>query len=603
MAKSLTKTGHKDIRPWVTAVLGAALMIIFFIFQKKLLGGPPFDTYVFFVPVFFGGVAGASVGIIMRRIRTEDQARLDAINLSSAQLQDNKDLFRMLAENATDILFRWNLDKGTYDYISPAVLNITGYSFKDFSDNPRLFLELLFDEDRAIITDIMDDCQNPKPSVEYRLTHKDGRTVWINQRNAVSRDKDGKPIYLEGIATDITEFMLAREEKKQLYQQLNQKQKLESVGRLAGGIAHDFNNLLTIINGYTDLVLEDLDPEDPKYSEIQHIHSASQKASNLTNQLLAFSRDQMVQKQALNLIPVMNEFMTMLQRIIGSGITVEMNLDESLPLVMIDPVHFDQIILNLVINARDAMSHSGHLTLTLTKAIINDEICDHCDEAVNGTFVKLSVSDTGKGIPKDFVKQIFDPFFTTKKAGKGTGLGLATVINLVLKYKGHIQLETIQNVGTTFNVLFPVSTSATISETDGIESSQKPELFGTEHILLVEDEGLIRNLTQTLLEQYGYQVHVAADGESALAIFSEKSQSIDLLFTDIVMPGMNGRELFKQAVALKPSLKILFMSGYSDSIGLNDSTLDRELHFLGKPFNAKTMALKVRKALDAPPPD
>jgi nitrogen-specific signal transduction histidine kinase/CheY-like chemotaxis protein len=385
----------------------------------------------------------------------------------------------------------------------------------------------------------------------------------------ISFDARKSPARLAGTVLDITD-------RRHIEAQLLQAQKMESIGRLAGGVAHDFNNLLTIINGYADLVLGRIFPDDLVYSQIKEIRKAGDRAAELTMQLLAFSRKQMLQPRVLSLNDIVRDSDKMLRRVIGEEIELICVLDPSLRAVEADPGQLHQVIVNLAVNARDAMPRGGTLTIQTTNA---------------GSEVLLTIRDTGLGMDANTLEHVFEPFFTTKAVGKGTGLGLATVYGIVRQSAGHISVQSEVGRGTTFSVLLPASEGVAV-----VEASAGPLPGGSGCVLLVEDEEGVRRLIATTLEHHGYRVLAAPDGDEALRMFEQCEHRIDLLISDVVMPRMRGPELAVHLRRHQPKMNILFISGYTDP-SITNQLVSAGSHFLQKPFASDALIRAVNEAL------
>ncbi|MFN6963443.1 MAG: response regulator [Pyrinomonadaceae bacterium] len=390
---------------------------------------------------------------------------------------------------------------------------------------------------------------------------------------------------------DLIEQMITKGE------QLRQAQKLESVGRLAGGIAHDFNNMLTTINGYSELTLRRLAPDDPLRRNIEAIKKAGERSAALTHQMLAFSRRQVLQPQVMNINDPVEEVRVLLERLIGENISLELDLAEDAGFVEADPSQLTQVIMNLAVNARDAMPAGGQLLIQTRNADLDENFVERHLGSVAGRYALLSVSDTGTGMPEETQKHIFEPFFTTKDLGKGTGLGLATVYGIVKQSGGYIWCKSVEGVGTTFDIYLP----RVAGPEPAPESPSKPESVGvgSETILLVEDEDLVRDFTAELLRSCGYEVVQASDGVQALEMFEGTGRHFDLLLTDMVMPRMSGRELAARLSETRPGMKVLFMSGYTDDFVARDGVAANS-NFIAKPFTLSDLATKVRECLDGP---
>jgi two-component system cell cycle sensor histidine kinase/response regulator CckA len=388
--------------------------------------------------------------------------------------------------------------------------------------------------------------------------------------------------------------LIEREQAKE--EQLRQSQKMEAVGKLAGGIAHDFNNLLTAITGYSELTLRDLKTDTPLYSKVTEIKKAGERAASLTRQLLAFSRKQILQPKVLDLNAVIPDMEKMLQRLIGEDVVLETVLDRSLGQVKADPGQIEQIIMNLCVNARDAMPNGGRVTIETNNVSLNQAYRNQQVSIRAGNYVMLSVSDNGCGMDAETQARIFEPFFTTKELGKGTGLGLSTVYGIVKQSEGTIWVYSEVGKGTTFKIYLPRVDEAQSFQ----EHANKVSLAsrGHETILIVEDEEIVLTLSTEILEKDGYRVLAAANGREGLRLCQEFDGPIDLLITDVVMPGMSGRELAELAANIRPDMHVLYMSGFTDDAIVRHGVLDDGVFFIQKPFSPDSLAIKTRSVLD-----
>jgi PAS domain S-box-containing protein len=400
------------------------------------------------------------------------------------------------------------------------------------------------------------------------------------------------------LAANVIENVRLLEQERQTEEQFRQAQKMEAIGKLAGGVAHDFNNLLTAINGYSDLSLRRLEPEHPVRRNIEEIKKAGQRATNLTRQLLAFSRKQMLQPKVLNLNDVITDTSKMLRRLIGEDIEIALRLKPSLGKVKADPSQIDQVLMNLVVNARDAMPHGGSLTIETANVEMDKAISDKYSSVHSGPHVMIRVTDTGCGMSEEVQQHIFEPFFTTKGVGKGTGLGLSTVYGIIKQSDGYVSVESEEGKGTTFNIYLPqVDDVAPTDVKKMVETPAPPR--GTETVLLVEDEEMVRNMTRTILEGNGYKVLTATDGKDALNFCESYGGKIDLMLTDVIMPQISGKMLAVQLAPQRPDMRVLYMSGYTDDAIVHHGALEEGIAFLPKPFTPDALAFKVREILDA----
>ncbi|HKQ20100.1 MAG TPA: PAS domain S-box protein [Candidatus Eisenbacteria bacterium] len=387
-------------------------------------------------------------------------------------------------------------------------------------------------------------------------------------------------------------------ERRALEEQLLHSQKMEAVGRLAGGIAHDFNNILSVVSGYGEMVLNDLAEGDERRARVVEILRAADRATALTRQLLAFGRRQVIEPRHLDLNAVVVDVERMLHRLIGEDIQVTTKLGGDLGAITADPGQVEQILINLAVNARDAMPNGGKLILETRNVTLDEDLVRGTLDVSAGPYVMLSVSDTGVGMDREIKEHVFEPFFTTKESGLGTGLGLATVYGIVKQSGGHVWVYSEPGWGTTFKLYFPLATSL---ESLPSETAQAETLGGSETILVVEDDDLVRSLIREFLTSVGYTVIMAANPEEGLRHATERADEIDLLLTDVVMPGMSGRELVDRLTTNAPNLRVLFMSGYSDEAVASRGILDDGLAFLQKPFTRYSLAAKVRMVLDEAP--
>jgi two-component system, cell cycle sensor histidine kinase and response regulator CckA len=504
---------------------------------------------------------------------------------TEAELRDSERRFRALVEQSWDAVALFGAD-GSILYGSPATTRLLGYELSEFVG--RNAMELIHPDDQpAVIERLTETATTPRGhvTVAARVRHKNGS--WR---------------YLEGVFTNLLDDPSIGAivnnyrdvtERRLLEEQVQQSQKMEAVGRLAGGVAHDFNNILTAIGGYTDLLLADMPPDDARRQDVEEIHRAAQRAAALTQQLLAFSRRQVMQPKVVDLNAQVADIEKLLRRLIGEDILFATVLHPRAGNVRADPGQLEQVIVNLAVNARDAMPDGGRLTIETRNVELDESYRAEHPTVVPGPYVMLAVSDTGVGMSEETRSRMFEPFFTTKVRGKGTGLGLATVYGIVQQSGGHIWVYSEQGRGTTMRVYLPrVEGPADKIERSGDMPPQ--DLRGTETILLVEDEAAVRAVTRQLLARNGYTVVEAADGPTALGL---ELQKLDLLLTDVVMPGMSGRELADQLTARRPGLRVLYMSGYTDDAVVRHGMLEPGLTYLEKPFRPDALLRKVRDAL------
>ncbi len=392
-------------------------------------------------------------------------------------------------------------------------------------------------------------------------------------------------------------FILDQSERKELEDQLRQAHKMEVIGRLAGGVAHDFNNLLTPIISYSDMILGRMSPDDPSYQELDEVRKAGFRASALTRQLLAFSRKQVLQPKVTDLNGLITEATKLLRSLIGEDVSLTLALAPSLRPVLVDPNQVEQVLMNLAVNARDAMPRGGTLTIETMNVDLGSEYAASHAEVMPGPFAMVAVSDTGTGMSKETLAHVFEPFFTTKERGKGTGLGLPTVHGIVKQSRGHVWVYSEIGRGTTFKLYFPEAMGKSKERSTAVQ--QRPPARGTETVLLAEDDVTLRILAAKVLRLAGYSVLEAKDGESALVMSKTHQGTIDLLITDVVMPGVSGREAAQQILTMRPRMKVLYISGYSENAIVHHGVLDQGTELLEKPFTPYTLTQKVRAILDS----
>lgn len=432
--------------------------------------------------------------------------------------------------------------------------------------------------------------------MEKSFKHRDGRTVHGILNANLIRDASGKPLYFLGSVLDITERKVAEKEREKLQAQLNQAQKMESIGRLAGGVAHDLNNMLGVIIGNTELAMDSIDSQ-PIHDDLKEIMKAAERSANLTRQLLAFARRQNISPRVVDLNSSVEGMLKMLRRLLGEDIELTWQPGEGLWPIKIDPSQIDQILANLCANCRDAISSVGKVTIKTDNVIFDQVNFPHLLEPVTGEYLLLSVSDSGCGMEKQTLENIFEPFFTTKEVGKGTGLGLSMVYGIVKQNNGFINVRSEPGKGTEFSIYLPVYIGKKELGQKESLADQKKSPLESETILLVEDEPSILKLTRIMLERQGYKVLAANSPVEAIDMAHKHNGMIHLLMTDIVMPAMNGRDLAKNISSIYPDIKRLFMSGYTADVIASHGVLNRGVHFIQKPFSKQELVSKVKEAL------
>ncbi len=453
------------------------------------------------------------------------------------------------------------------------------------------------DDRQNLLQKIEDSSSSNRPfSTTYRIRSATGEEKWVLDQGGYMRDAQGRS-RLEGVILDITDRKNAEAESQRLEEQLRQSQKMESIGLLAGGIAHDFNNLLQVINGYTGLMLEEAHENSRLCRQINEVAKAGERARTLVSQMLAFSRRQIMQPCELNLSEVLQDSVRFLKRLIGEQIQIEVLLGTGEGMIYADRGMIEQIIMNLCVNARDAMPDGGTLTLATDIQSLDVAAVESFDLNGTGNYAVLSITDTGCGMSEETLGHIFEPFFTTKEVGKGTGLGLAMVYGLVRQHKGTVIVSSELGKGTTFKVFIPISEEK--ARSSDLNPTEEESVGGTETVLLGEDDEMVRNYTQSILERAGYQVLVTCNGEEAVACFESAQDRVDLVLLDVVMPKMGGFEASRKILEIRPEMKILFVSGYNETPIHNQFTLGDQCALIQKPFSRKDLLGKIRGIIES----
>jgi len=528
-------------------------------------------------------LAEPAVGAIVVNFRDVSERRT-----AEAALRDSEERYRTLVEGVRDIIFALS-PEGTISSLNPAFETITGWRREAWVGQP--FERLVHPEDLPLALELLGRVVRgelrPASQFRVRTAKSDYR---VGEFSATPQLHEGRLVGILGIGRDVTE-------RVQLEQQLRQAQKMEAVGRLAGGIAHDFNNILTAITGYADLLLEDLGATDPRRQDADEIHKAADRAAGLTRQLLAFSRQQVLQPTVLEVNKLVSDLEKMLRRLLGEDVALTTQLAPTTGRVKADPGQLEQVIMNLAVNARDAMPNGGKLTLETGNVDLDESYATDHYPARAGPFVMLAVSDTGTGMSEATQAHMFEPFFTTKEKGKGTGLGLATVYGIVKQSGGFIWVYSEVGHGTTFKLYLPRVQELAERASQPAQTPARAAR-GTETVLVVEDEAPVRSVARQVLERHGYTVLEAPSAEAALDIATRYSGAIHLLLTDVVMPGLNGRELATRLADLRPDARVIFMSGYTDDAVTRHGVLEPGSAYVQKPFTPDAIARKVREVLN-----
>jgi two-component system, cell cycle sensor histidine kinase and response regulator CckA len=512
------------------------------------------------------------------------------------ELRRSEKRYRDLFNSVSDLIYTQDLE-GHFLSANRAMTEIFGYELEEFighktTDFMKPELRPLFYTE--YIERIKKQGHNEGVTSYFA---RDGRKIYLEYRSRLIKPGIGEP-YITGIGRDVTERILAEKEIKKLNKQMLQAQKMEAVGTLAGGIAHDFNNLLQGILGFTQMLLMEKNGNDPDTAKLKQIEKAAHRASELTQQLLAFSRKVESNLRPVDLNQELEQVRNLLERTIPKMIAIELHLEDHLNVIRADPAQLEQVIMNLGVNARDAMPDSGKLVFETENVTLDQEYCKAHLGARPGRYVLLSISDTGQGMDRETLEHIFEPFFTTKGVGSGTGLGLAMVYGIIKGHGGYIMCYSEPGEGTTFKIYLPVMEGDPArNETETNRNAAVPE-GGSETILLVDDEEILRDIGKDILEKFGYTVLLAADGESALELYRENPEDISLVILDIVMPGMGGKECLEEILKVNPQAKVVMASGYSINGRVKEVLDGGARAFIKKPYELKRVLGEVRKVLD-----
>ncbi|MCB9480679.1 MAG: cache domain-containing protein [Desulfobacteraceae bacterium] len=487
-------------------------------------------------------------------------------------------------ENNSFVLKKWNSQH-------EELLGLSSNELQNISINSFVEKESLFDL-KASVEHVL---EYGSVKVELYLKCKNDESIPFLFM-ARSFDQSGDK-FIVGTGIELTEQKKAQEDNKKLERMLNHSQKMQSVGRLAGGVAHDFNNMLGVIMGHSELALLKVDENHELYSNLKEIQAAASRSADITKQLLAFARKQTISPRPLDLNNTVESMLNMLRRLIGEDIDLIFAPSDHIWAVKMDPSQIDQILVNLCVNARDAIDGAGRITIETSRKTFDDQYCSIHHGFIPGDFTMLTVSDNGCGMNRDVMDNLYEPFFTTKDVGQGTGLGLATVYGIVKQNNGFINVYSEPGHGSTFNIYFP--RFAGDEDTDIVDTEKKTSEGGTETVLLVEDEPMILEMTTTMLEMLGYKVLSASSPAEAILLAKDHISTVDLLITDVVMPEMNGRDLAKEVSILYPNIRLLFMSGYTANVIARQGVLYEGVEFIQKPFSMADMTAKVREVLDS----
>ncbi len=509
---------------------------------------------------------------------------------------------RKIASQLPGVAYQFRLrPDGTscFPYASDRIREIYRVGPEDVVDDAAMVFAVIHPDDQtAVMASILSSAATLKPwRQEYRVQFPGGDVRWLSGNATPEREPDGSVLW-HGFITDTTEQRATRDAKEALEVQLRQAQKVESIGRLAGGVAHDFNNLLTSVLGFATIAKDKLPPGSPAARDLDRVIESAERGAGLTQQLLAFARRRVVAPEAVNLHSVIGRVAPMIRRLVGEHIDVQLNTDARVRAVKIDVGGVEQILVNLSLNARDAMPQGGTLTIRAEDITLTDADASAMVDVAAGPHVRVSVHDTGAGMTPEVVARVFEPFFTTKPTGQGTGLGLAVCHGIVRQAGGHIQVRSEPGRGTTVEIVLPH-----VNEPVPSAAPLPPKLSaprGSETLLVVEDDASILALISQSLSRLGYRVLSASDGVAALEMYGDRTETIHLLVTDVVMPRMSGSELAERMVAQRPGLKVLYASGYTEDAITHHGVLDPHVQFVQKPYTPASLAARIRHVLDGP---
>jgi PAS domain S-box-containing protein len=556
-------------------------------------------------------LGSALVAVSFAASRRRYRAQLLSARREAAQARERQRVDDAIREREERLQMALHgADLGTWDWdvasgrvvVDPGWAAMIGFTPEELPHSYQTWQERLHPDDGDRVRALLDAHlagETPNYVAEYRLRHRDGHWVWVSAKGRViERAPDGKPVRVTGTHLDVTHRREAEAQQKTLEGLLAQSQKMESVGRLAGGVAHDLNNMLTPILGHAELLALETEEDDPRQVSLVEIRRAAERSRDLVRQLLAFARKQTLEMKRLDLNTVVRDFEMMLRRTLHENIAIDYDLAPSLPAIRGDALQVQQILLNLSVNAQDAMPDGGRLLIATRARRVSTETASATHDVVGpGSYVVLTVADTGAGMDEATRARVFEPFFTTKDLGRGTGLGLATVHGIVQQHGGQIHVESAPGRGSTFTVFFAAQEGAVAAAALPVQRSPDQEAFET--ILLAEDQDQVRDLCVLVLQKAGYCVLAAASAGAAMELSASHAGPIDLLLTDVVLPDLNGRRLFERLARLRPLMRVIYMSGYTANVITKHGVLDEGLSYLQKPFDGEALKAKVRQVLDA----
>jgi two-component system cell cycle sensor histidine kinase/response regulator CckA len=535
------------------------------------------------------------------RAQRRIERAVDELRRSQIELREADERFREMAEAMDDVF--WVIDAATKRlvYVNPAFERVWSAPSQPIEEAARAWAAAIHPDDECrVVKSSRTGELHGAYDEKYRILRPDGEIRWIRDRAFPIADETGAVVRVAGIAQDVTKLMDADEALFQSEARLRQAQKMEAVGRLAVGVAHDFNNLITVIGGYADLSLDDLPADAPARESVQTINEAAQRATALTRQLLAFGRRQVLNPSVVDVNAVVGEMSKLLRRTIGEDIDLDLALAPDLGKARVDASQLEQVVVNLVVNARDAMPRGGRIVVETSNADLDAAYVQKHPGLTAGRYVLFAVTDTGVGIDEEAMKQIFEPFFTTKPTGRGAGLGLATVFGIVQQSGGHVEVFSHVGRGSTFKVYLPRVDASEATPAPAPPVTEAPR-GGDETVLVVEDDEPMRALVRRILQRAGYTVLAASSGADLPHVLGGHAGRLDLVVADLVMPGLSGPEVVEKVVAGGWTPRVLYMSGYTDAAVVRHGMITSGTPYLAKPFSAATLLRKVREVLDAAP--
>jgi PAS domain S-box-containing protein len=523
----------------------------------------------------------------------------EGLRAAEQELILSKERFERALDGSCSGLWEWNIDAEEI-WFAPRFKEMLGFTDEEFPDTISSLEKALHPDDRRDAINAL-HChlrEDTVYDVEYRLCTKAGEYRWFQARGVAIRDPSGRPYLMAGSIQDIDARKRAQEVLRERDEQLRQSQKMEALGTLAGGVAHEFNNLLQAIQGYTAYALEGMSESDARRNDLQQVLNATGRAATLTRQLLGFSRREVIEPSDIEPNILVRDIAKMLEPLIGAHINVELRLDDNVGWIHADQGHIQQLVMNLCLNARDAMPLGGRLTIKTENVIVAESEESPCRNIGAGRYLLLEIEDTGCGIASEVKGRIFEPFFTTKEVGRGTGLGLAMVYAAVREHHGAIEVDSELGVGTTFRVYLPIIDQPTAVQAPFTEAVI---VGGTETILVADDDPLVRDVAVRTLERAGYQIMTAKDGDEAVRLFKERADDVSLALLDVVMPRLSGRDAYGKIRKIRPTLPALFCSGYDADMAQVELIRDDHLPLITKPYDPNDLLNTVRQVLDNQP--